>query len=226
MAKTLLLDCYLERPGATPNFLTALGGHDVESIFLEAESLPSSLAPYDAVMITGSAASVTDPPHWLEGLERVIRDCAADRRPLLGVCFGHQAIATALYGRDAVVTRHRIEVGWQPVTMRDPDPLFVGLEHGFDVFVSHYDEVRYDLEGPRWTAQTPTCSTQGLRIPGLPIWGVQFHAEMPVEEAIGLIRERSITKPEHYPDPEGTIAKAKSTSEILERLVQNFFAAS
>ncbi len=226
MAKTLLLDCYLEGPGGTPNFLRALADHEVQSIRLEAEPLPSILASYEAVVITGSAASVTDPPHWLEGLERVVRECATDRRPLLGVCFGHQVIATALYGRDAVTTRHRIEVGWQPVTMRAPDPLFVGLEDGFEVFVSHYDEVRCDLPGPIWTAQTQACATHGLRIPGLPIWGVQFHAEMPVDEAIGLIRERSVTKPEHYPNPEATIARAKPTPEIFDRLVQNFFAAS
>jgi GMP synthase (glutamine-hydrolysing) len=226
MPKTLLLDCYLDGPGGTSNFLEALAGRDVDAIRLETEPLPVSLEGYEAVVITGSAASVTEPPPWLEGLEQVVRECAASRRPLLGVCFGHQVIATALYGRDAVRTRHRIEVGWQPITMGAPDPLFAGLDPGFTVFVSHYDEVREDLEGPLWTARSAACATHGLRIPGLPIWGVQFHAEMPMEEAIGLIRERSVTKPEHYPDPAATIARARGTPEIWGRLVQNFFAAS
>jgi GMP synthase (glutamine-hydrolysing) len=226
MPKTLLLDCYLDEAGGTPSFLSALAGREVESVRLERAPLPSSLQDYDSVVITGSSASITEPPAWLDGLEQVIRDCAADRRPLLGVCFGHQVIATALYGRDAVFTRHRIEVGWHGITMRSEDPLFDGLEDGFSVFVSHYDEVRGDLEGPTWIAQSAGCPTHGLRIPGLPIWGIQFHAEMPVEEAIGLIRERSVTKPEHYPDPEGTIAAARATPEIFERIVRNFFAAS
>jgi len=226
MSKTLLLDCYLELPGATPNFLPALVGQDVESLRLEVDPLPASLQDYDAVVITGSSASVTEPPVWLDGLEQVVRDCARDRRPLLGVCFGHQVIASALYGRDAVTTRHRIEVGWQGITMPAPDPLFAGLEEGFSVFVSHYDEVREDLEGPIWTAQSELCATHGLRIPGLPIWGIQFHAEMPMAEAVALIRTRSVSKPEHYPDPEKIIAEVGAAPEIFHRLVQNFLAAS
>jgi len=225
MARTLLLDCYLDELGGTPNFMEALAGRQVESVRVERESIPLCLEDYDSVVITGSAASVTAAPPWLADLERVIRDSARDARPVLGVCFGHQVIATALYGRDAVYTRPRIEVGWEPISMRAPDPLFDGLEDGFRVFVSHYDEVRSDLDGPVWTAQSAACPTHGLRIPGKPIWGVQFHAEMPVDEAIGLIRTRSVTKPEHYPDPEGTISRAVATPEIFNRLVANFYTS-
>jgi len=226
MARTLLVDCYLDEAGGTSNFLPALRAHEVHSVRVIHGALPADLSVYDAVVITGSAASVNDPPFWVDGLEQLVRDCARDRRPLLGVCFGHQVIASALYGRSAVVTRPRIEVGWVPVSVCDPDPLFVDLEGGFRTFVSHYDEVRPDLEGPVWTARSEACATHGLRIPDLPMWGVQFHAEMPVEEAKNLIRTRSITKPEHYPDPEGTIAGAVATPEIFERLVGNFFEAS
>lgn len=226
MARTLLLDCYVDDAGGTPNFLPALAGHEVESIRVEREPLPDSLEGYEAVVITGSAASVTEPPHWLDGLEQVVRDCAADSRPLLGVCFGHQVIASALYGRAAVTTRHRIEVGWRRIEVDASEPLFADLGDSFRCFVSHYDEVRADLEGPIWTASSEACATHGLRIPGLPMWGVQFHAEMPIEEATHLIRTRSVTKPEHYPDPEGMIAAAVPTPEIFERLVGNFFAAS
>ena len=100
--------------------------------------------------------------------------------------------------------------------------------------MSHYDEVHpvlrpihgLEVEVPRWIASSADCPTHGMRIPNLPIWGVQFHAEMPVSEAVGLIRTRSVEKPEHYPDPEGTIAGALGTPELWQRLVDNFFAAS
>jgi GMP synthase (glutamine-hydrolysing) len=226
MMRTLLLDCYLGDPGGTPNFLGALEGKDVHSVRVAQEPIPEFLEEYDSVVITGSAASVTDPPPWLNDLEDVVRDSGRVGRPLLGVCFGHQVIASALFGRDAVFTRHRIEVGWQKIEMRSPDPLFDGLESGFRVFVSHYDEVREDLDGVVWTARSPSCPTQGLRVEGAPIWGIQFHAEMPVEEAVGLIETRSVEKPEHYPDPEGLIRNAEATPEIFTRLVSNFFEAS
>lgn len=234
MSRILLLDCYVDGAGGAPNFLPALRGRNADVVRVIRGELPVSLTNYSAVVITGSAASVTDSPPWLDGLEQLVRECAREERPLLGVCFGHQVIATALYGRDAVFVRPRIEVGWNRVKLLAADPLFDCISDGQHLFMSHYDEVRPDLrsnpelglESPIWTAMSDECPTHGLRVPGLPIWGVQFHAEMPVEEAVGLIRSRSVSKPEHYPDPEGTIAGAVATPEIWQRLVDNFFAAS
>ena len=234
MSRILLLDCYVDGAGGAPNFLPALRGRKTDVLRVIREDLPVSLTEYSAVVITGSAASVTDSPPWLDGLEQLVRTCAREERPLLGVCFGHQVIASALYGRKAVFVRPRIEVGWNRVNLLTDDPLFAGIQDGQHLFMSHYDEVRPDLCSnpelglgpPVWTAKSDRCPTHGLRIPGLPIWGVQFHAEMPVEEAVGLIRARSVSKPEHYPDPEGTIAGAVATPETWQRLVDNFFEAS
>jgi len=53
----------------------------------------------DGYVITGSPASVNDPLPWITKLQDLIRTLNDGRVPLIGLCFGHQVIATALGGR-------------------------------------------------------------------------------------------------------------------------------
>lgn len=62
--------------------------------------LPPSVQAYDAYVITGSPASVNNPAlPWLAPLLDFIRQLHAARKPTVGLCFGHQAIAKALGGQ-------------------------------------------------------------------------------------------------------------------------------
>jgi GMP synthase (glutamine-hydrolysing) len=61
--------------------------------------LPESVEACDVFLITGSPQSVYDDEPWIAGLERFIQHCYAQRRRLVGVCFGHQLIAQALGGQ-------------------------------------------------------------------------------------------------------------------------------
>ena len=70
--------------------------------------LPASVQAFDGHVITGSPASVNDERlPWLPPLLDFIRALHAARRPLIGLCFGHQAVARALGGE---VRRHN--AGW------------------------------------------------------------------------------------------------------------------
>ena len=60
--------------------------------------VPTDPASADAWLITGSRHGVYDRLPWMEPLNDLIRSAYAKRIPLVGICFGHQAIADALGG--------------------------------------------------------------------------------------------------------------------------------
>ena len=68
---------------------------EVQSFDVTAGELPDPAAR-DAVLITGSPAGVYEDHDWLPGLFDFIR--AAKDSKMIGVCFGHQAMAEALGG--------------------------------------------------------------------------------------------------------------------------------
>ncbi len=101
----------------------------------------------------------------------------AGRKPIFGVCLGHQAVGHYFGGN--VVRAGRLMHGkTSPITHRDTD-LFKGLPQGFAATRYHsllVDRATFpkDLE---ITAETAEGEVMGLRHRSLPIWGVQFHPE-------------------------------------------------
>lgn len=59
---------------------------------------PDDPLAFDAVILTGSPAYVDDDDAWIARVLHDIRRIEAARVPLVGLCFGHQAIIAALGG--------------------------------------------------------------------------------------------------------------------------------
>ncbi|HRJ64560.1 glutamine amidotransferase-related protein [Brevundimonas sp. UBA2416] len=72
-------------------------GFAFETFDVQAGEWPDAGA-FDAAIITGSAAGVNETDGWIADLLDWIR-AAKGRTKLVGVCFGHQAMAQALGGR-------------------------------------------------------------------------------------------------------------------------------
>lgn len=87
------------RHGDYPAMFRALLGEGFafETFDAQAGERPDPIA-FDAVIITGSPAGVYEDPAWIADLLDWIR-AAKGRTRLIGVCFGHQAMAQALGGR-------------------------------------------------------------------------------------------------------------------------------
>lgn len=107
----------------------------------------------------------------------MVRACATERTPLLGVCLGHQAIGVAfgaivdrapelLHGKTSSV--HHTNVG---VLQGLPDPFTATRYHSLTILPESLPPV---LEV---TAQTRSGVIMGVRHTQLPIHGVQFHPE-------------------------------------------------
>ncbi len=104
----------------------------------------------------------------------LVAACASARRPLLGVCLGHQAIGQHFGGR---VVRGGLMHGKTSAITHDATGVFAGLASPF--FATRYHSLV--VEGAPDVLQVNATSddghVMGLRHTTLPIHGVQFHPE-------------------------------------------------
>ena len=99
------------------------------------------------------------------------------RKPIFGVCLGHQAVGQ-YYGGNVIRADRLMHGKTSPISHRDTD-LFKGMPQGFAATRYHSLLVERstfpkDLE---ITAETAEGEVMGLRHRTLPIWGVQFQPE-------------------------------------------------
>ena len=104
----------------------------------------------------------------------LVEACAAERRPLLGVCLGHQAIGQHFGGR---VERGGLMHGKTSPVLHDGTGLFAGLPSPFTATRYHSLIVNDIPESLSVNARTEDGVVMGFRHRDLPIHGVQFHPE-------------------------------------------------
>jgi anthranilate synthase/aminodeoxychorismate synthase-like glutamine amidotransferase len=126
----------------------------------------------DRVMISPGPCSPNE-----AGVSLSIIEAFAGKKPLLGVCLGHQSIGQHFGGK--VVRADRLMHGkTSPVKHRDTD-IFQGLPNPMQATRYHSLLVeRASLpDCLEITAETDEGEIMGLAHKELPVWGVQFHPE-------------------------------------------------
>jgi anthranilate synthase component II len=112
----------------------------------------------------------------------LVAACAEARRPLLGICLGHQAIAVHFGGR--VVRSGRVMHGKTSAVRHDGSGLFEGLPN--PLVAARYHSLTVAPDGlPACLAVNAIAddeSLQGFRHEALPIHSVQFHPESVASE--------------------------------------------
>ncbi len=97
--------------------------------------------------------------------------------PVLGICYGHQLLATMIGGR---VERGVGEYGRTRIRVVEKDPLFDGWEDEEVVWMSHSDYVAW-LPPNRARVLAVSVDTgyiAAFRMVDRPVYGVQFHPEV------------------------------------------------
>lgn len=133
-----------------------------------------SLNNFDGVIIGGGPMSL---PFYDKRLLSKFADfLKAYRKPVLGICLGHQLISAALGGE---VRRARYpEFGLTEINVIRDNELFTGLPSKFSVWESHNDEVTKVPENIEILASSQRCSIEAIAVKNAHIYGVQFHPEV------------------------------------------------
>lgn len=111
------------------------------------------------------------------GVSLAMIEAFAGRRPILGVCLGHQALVEAFGGR--VVRAGRLMHGKVSPVSHDGRGVFAGVPQAFSAgrYHSLIAEPATLPDVLEVTARTPEGEIMGVRHKTLPIEGVQFHPE-------------------------------------------------
>lgn len=168
---------------------------------------PEDLDRFDGFLIGGSPASVQDAEPWIDRLMDLVRAAHAAGTPMVGACFGHQAIAQALGGRVGdnpgpfVLGAAEIEITSQAPWMEDVTRIRLAAAHGEQVL---------DLPpGAEVLGRSPGCPVAAYRI-GSRIFATQHHPEMTPEFAAALVEEFA----PHFPPEVGQSARQSLTKAI------------
>jgi len=106
--------------------------------------------------------------------------------PILGICGGHQALALAFGGKvgpvrasddDCMPYTHDRQTGVVALTLKEPDPIFSGIDGALRILESHYDEVKVLPPGFLLLASEKVSHNQIIRHPTRPVYGIQGHPE-------------------------------------------------
>lgn len=193
---------------------------------------PERVDEMDGWLVTGSRFGAYDPEPWIRRLEGFLRDALAARVPVVGICFGHQVLASALGARV-----EKAEAGWGigPHTyeiVERPDWM-ADAGDDFTLNTMHQDQVLSVPQGARLIATSEFCPIAGLAFADHAI-SFQAHPEFnnAYERDLILMR-RGSRIPEERADPalaalrdDGEAADAGRVAEWIRRFFRTAAGAS
>lgn len=161
-------------------------GWRVSTFDLPKGDFPEGLQGFDGVLIGGSPASVLDDEPWVHRLMAVIRAAFAAGVPMVGACFGHQAIAQALGGRVGANPGPFV-LGASETEIVAPAPWMEGAGR-IRLAAAHGEQVLNLPEGAEVIGRSEGCAVAAYRI-GARVFATQHHPEMTPEFAAALVEE-------------------------------------
>ncbi|MDZ7829628.1 MAG: GMP synthase [Halofilum sp. (in: g-proteobacteria)] len=194
-----ILQCDSVRPELQPRFgdypdmfMSLLTTERVQPEFrvydLTRDRFPASLDECDAWLVTGSKWCVNDGEPWIERAHELVMELHRQKRPLIGICFGHQMVARALGGRV-----ERAAVGWgaglHTANIHEQRPWMQPARETLSLLVSHQDQVTEAPAELQRLAGHDFCPYDMFQL-GDHILTLQGHPEFEVEYSRTLIELR------------------------------------
>jgi GMP synthase-like glutamine amidotransferase len=141
---------------------------------------------YTHLILTGSEASILAREGWVDREVDLVRDALDRMVPILGSCYGHQLLALAIGGPAYVRRCEEPEIGWIPLRILEDTPL-LGAAGTAYAFTLHFDEVVDPGGRFKVLAETPGCRINAFQYGERPVWGIQSHPEIGVEDGRNLL---------------------------------------
>jgi GMP synthase (glutamine-hydrolysing) len=202
--------------GAAPSAWSgAWSARDLRS----SDTLPT-LAELAAVIVTGSAASVTEALPWMLRASAYLRELVSGDVPVLGICFGHQLLGDALGGKVAR-NPHGREIGTRALDLFARDAVF-GEASRSVVNTTHVDSVVELPPGAACFGRTELEPHAAVKF-GESAWGVQYHPEVDGEVMRHYVRARRDLLERESFDPDALERDARDTPEaagVIARFLQ------
>jgi len=171
---------------------------------------------YDAWIITGSASSVMDNNQWISNLKDKIKYGYDNSIPILGICFGHQIISSALGGK---VEKNK--KGWELGAFKinfnkqgKNNLLFKNIDFSDYFYFSHEDIVSV-LPQDAIELASNNMGLQSYSINNK-IYGVQFHPEFSIEIAqkyVEIRYNKGIIPSFHH------VQKSKTSYKVISNFI-------
>ncbi|MCZ4408688.1 aminodeoxychorismate/anthranilate synthase component II [Cryomorphaceae bacterium 1068] len=173
MNRILVVDNYDSFTFNLVHILEAIANEDVD-VFRNDDIELTQLAKYDYVVFSPGPGL----PKESMNLVVLISEAIKQKKKVLGVCLGHQALAEATGGnlKNLEEVHHGVS---HSIIVETKEPLFKGLPDTFKVGRYHSWVVDEDRLPGQWQV---TCRDQEGEIMGmqhreLPVFGIQFHPE-------------------------------------------------
>jgi anthranilate synthase component 2 len=179
--KILLIDNYDSFTFNVVHLLRDVGASDI-SVKRNTELDIADLAQYDAVLASPGPGLPRESGSLMEAVEF----CLEHKLPYLGICLGHQALGEATGAKLQQLTsvKHGVQ---EACTQMNPSALLSGVPKTFDIGRYHSWVVKKE-ELPSMflsLAESEDGVIQAAQVKDKPAFGLQFHPESIMSEAVG-----------------------------------------
>ena len=209
-----LLNASYDDSNTARNFGRELDG-DLSVYSAVDRELPTSYE-FDAVVVTGSRASVYEEEPWIADARDWVAGALDRGLPALGICWGHQLLADVLGG--TVEPMGEYELGYRTVRHTGAD-IFEGVPESFTVFTTHSDAVTDLPPGADRIAENE-YGIQGFRRGN--VYGLQSHPEYDPETAEAVTRGKDLPEERIESVCAGITESAYDEAKAAKRVFDNF----